>query len=268
MIMSENKFEDMNKKAVYGPVKSWRFGQSLGIDPLFQTSICSFDCIYCQLGKIQNVTMKRAIYVETNKVVTDYKELVEKNIPIDVITYSGSGEPSLALNLGEMISEIRKISPNIPQNILTNATLLFDQDVRETLRPLDKVIVKLDAPNDSLMRKMNRPADGVSFDSIISGIKDFREIYRGELEVQCMLMPLSEKEFELFFDLMKSFQPDLVQFNTPSRPYPASWHRENRGNHELIFDYKVNWLKTLGKSELQAMSSLFSKKTDLKVLVR
>ena len=266
--MTKKTFEELNKKAVYGPVKSWRFGQSLGIDPLFQTSICSFDCIYCQLGKIQNVTMERAVYVETDKVISDYRELIDKDIAIDVITYSGSGEPTLALNLDDIIAEIRKISPDIPQNILTNATLLFDKDVRETLKSLDKVIVKLDAPNDSLMRKMNRPVEGVTFDSIITGIKEFRKMYSGELEVQCMLMPLLETEFELFFDLMKSFNPDLVQFNTPSRPYPASWHRENRGNHELIFDYKVNWLKALDKNDLEAMSLLFTEKTGLKVLVR
>ncbi|MCO4794734.1 MAG: radical SAM protein [Bacteriovoracaceae bacterium] len=266
--MSEKPFEEINKKTVYGPVKSWRFGQSLGIDPLFKTSICSFDCIYCQLGKIQNVTMERANYVETERVLNDYKEVLNNNIHVDVITYSGSGEPTLALNLGEMIEGIRLLSPKIPQNILTNATLLFIPEVRETLKSLDKVTVKLDGPNDELMRKMNRPAEGVTFDSIVEGILKFREEYQGELEIQCMLMPMLEKEFDKFFDIMKSMKPNLVQFNTPSRPYPSSWHRENRGNHELIFDYKVNWLKGMDKEGLERLSNEFSNKTGLKVLVR
>jgi wyosine [tRNA(Phe)-imidazoG37] synthetase (radical SAM superfamily) len=266
--MTNEKFEELNKKTVYGPVKSWRFGQSLGIDPLFKTSICSFDCIYCQLGKIQNVTMSREVYVETEQVLKDYKNILDKEALVDVITYSGSGEPTLALNLGEMIQGIRQLSPNIPQNILTNATTLFLPEVREVLKSLDKVIVKLDAPNDEFMRKINRPATGVTFHSILAGIREFRKMYQGELEIQCMLMPLLEKEFEDFFELMKSLNPDLVQFNTPSRPYPLSWHRENRGNHELIFDYKVNWLKGIDINELETMSKLFSERTGLKVLIR
>ncbi|MBT7609371.1 MAG: radical SAM protein [Bacteriovoracaceae bacterium] len=266
--MSTNTFENINKKTVYGPVKSWRFGQSLGIDPLFQTSICSFDCIYCQLGKIQNLTIKRDVYVKTEQVLEDYREVIASNTIVDVITYSGSGEPTLALNLDEMIKGIGKLSPTIPQNILTNATTLHLPEVRKTLLSLDKVIVKLDGPTEQLMKTVNRPAEGVSFESIIEGIREFRKIYNGALEVQCMLMPLLEKDFEQFFEIMKSFNPNLVQFNTPSRPYPSSWHRENRGNHELIFDYKVNWLKELDKTDFEAMSKVFSEQTGLKVLIK
>lgn len=266
--MSESVFEEANKKTVYGPVKSWRFGYSLGIDPIFQTSICSFDCIYCQLGKIQKVTMERAVYVETERVLKDYQDILEKSERIDVITYSGSGEPSLALNLDEMIEGIRKISPDIPQYILTNATLLGDPEVRKTLKKLDTVVVKLDGPNQESIQKMNRPAEGVTFESIVAGIRTFREEYQGELEVQCMMMPLNREEFENFFEVLSSFKPDLVQLNTPSRPYPSSWHRENRGNHELIFDYKVNWLNGCKKEDVDSMSKLLSEKTGLNVLVK
>ncbi len=266
--MNKSSFEEMNKKTVYGPVKSWRFGQSLGIDPLFQTSICSFDCLYCQLGKIQKVTLERDIYVTTQKVLEDYKEVIKEKTLIDVITYSGSGEPTLALNLGEIIKEIRLLSPKRPQYILTNGTLLHEQEVKETLLSLDKVIVKLDGPNQEIIDKINRPVSGLRFEKLIKGIQNFREEYDGELEIQCMLMSLNKNEFTQFLELMKSFKPDLVQFNTPSRPYPLSWHRENRGNHELLFDYQVSWIKGLDKKDVETFSREFSLKTGLKVLIQ
>ena len=86
-------------RTVYGPVLSWRFGQSLGIDPLFHTSTCSFNCIYCQLGQIQKITGRIKVYVDTAKVLADYRE-VANGRQIDIIMYSGSGEPTLAENLG------------------------------------------------------------------------------------------------------------------------------------------------------------------------
>src|SRR5690606_34812133 len=159
-----------NTKTVYGPVKSWRFGQSLGIDPIFETSTCSFNCVYCQLGHIQDITTKHKVYVPTQKVLSDFSEVLAAKTPIDVITYSGSGEPTLASNLEEMIDGIRNLAPSLPQYVLTNATELHLPQVRAALKKLDKVIVKIDAADEELFSRVNRPAPGVTLKSVIDGI--------------------------------------------------------------------------------------------------
>lgn len=259
---NEKKFP--NTKTVYGPVKSWRFGMSLGIDPIFTISTCSFNCIYCQLGQIQNITDEVKEYVATEKVLSDFEELIKKDIPVDVITYSGSGEPSLASNLGEMIDGIRKIKPELPQYILTNATHLLDDDVRKNLLKLDKVIVKLDASNEETFKQINRPAEGITLARVIEGIKLLKTEFKGEIEVQSMFMPINDKHLEDIAKLFKEISPDAVQLNTPKRPYPLSWHRENRGNHELVFDYEVRELKGVDEARALEIQDQLEEKTGLK----
>lgn len=261
-INSKNKF--LNTKTVYGPVKSWRFGMSLGIDPIFETSTCSFNCIYCQLGQIQNITTEVKEFVETQRVLDDFQEVIKTNVPIDVITYSGSGEPSLASNLGEMIDGIRKVSPTIPQYILTNATHLTIPSVRKNLLKLDKIIVKLDASNEENFRQINRPAEGISLTEVLRGIKLLQSEFSGEIEIQSMFMPINDKHLEDLAKLFKKISPNAIQLNTPKRPYPLSWHRENRGNHELVFDYEVRELKSIDKERALEIQDQLEEKTGLK----
>ena len=151
-------------KTVYGPVKSWRFGQSLGIDPLFYTSTCSFNCIYCQLGHIQNITTEFKDYVSTAKVLEDYRAVVAGQ-EVDWVMFSGSGEPTLAKNLGDISGGIKQLSSSVPQAILTNGVHLGLPEVQRNLRGMDKVIIKLDAPSERLLRLVNRPAAGVSWEN-------------------------------------------------------------------------------------------------------
>ena len=257
-------FEELNKSTVYGPVKSWRFGMSLGIDPIFKTSICSFNCVYCQLGQIQKITNKREIFVETQRVVSDYQELLNSETKVDVITFSGSGEPTLAKNFGEISKEIKKLSPSIPHYILSNGTLLGDADVIKDLMLFDKVTVKLDACNEKDFQAINRPSKELSFDKVWENMVKFRSVYNGNFEIQIMLMPnLGKLEIEDLSKRLSALRPDLVQINTPKRPYPLSWHRENRGNHENQFDYKVSQLKTMSKEDAETIVSKLKENTGL-----
>lgn len=255
-----------NAKTVYGPVKSWRFGLSLGIDPIFETSTCSFNCVYCQLGQIQDITTKHKVYVSTERVLKDFKEVLDAGTKIDVVTYSGSGEPTLASNLSEMIAGIRSLAPNLPQYILTNATELNQASVREALLGLDKVIVKIDAADEELFKRVNRPAPGVTLSSIVAGIKEFKKVYQGEIEVQSMFMPMNDKELEDYASILKEINPIAVQLNTPKRPYPLSWHRENRGNHEGIFDYEVRELKVITPERAKELETRLTELTGLTIL--
>lgn len=255
-----------NSKTVYGPVKSWRFGLSLGIDPIFETSTCSFNCVYCQLGHIQDITTKHREYVPTAKVLADFKEVLDNGTKIDVVTYSGSGEPTLAANLKDLVAGIRKLAPQIPQYILTNATELHLPQVREALMGMDKVIVKIDAADEELFKRVNRPADGVTLASVVAGIKELKKDYKGEIEVQSMFMPMNDKELTDYANILKQINPVAVQLNTPKRPYPLSWHRENRGNHEGIFDYEVRELKVITPERAKELETRLTELTGLTIL--
>ena len=134
----------MNKKYqyIYGPVSSWRLGSSLGVDPLSQKEkICSFDCLYCQLGKTRILTETRKLYVSKEDILKEFQDLPD--ISTDYITFSGRGEPTLAENLGQMISAVKAIRPE-PIAVITNSSLMGRQDVREEISGADFVICKLD----------------------------------------------------------------------------------------------------------------------------
>jgi len=257
-----------NKKTIYGPVQSWRFGKSLGVDPIFETSTCSFDCIYCQLGKITKKTDEYREYVPTAQVIRDYKDFLQTQIPFDVITYSGSGEPTLAKNLGEIICEIRKLSPDKGQIILTNSTVMSRPEVIKTLLLLDHVTVKLDAVTDGNLKLINRPVGAININQIIHSLIEFRKIFKGKLEIQTMFANFNQdkNEIEKFAEVYNKINPDTIFINTPTRPYPMSWHRENRGNHLKIFDHEVRELKPLSKEELTIIENKIRKLTKAEVI--
>ncbi|MEB3287693.1 MAG: radical SAM protein [Vampirovibrionales bacterium] len=232
--------------SVYGPVSSWRVGQSLGIDLLLQNSICSFNCIYCQLGDIQVKTLERKIYVPTEQVEKDFKH--SRWQEADIITLSGSGEPTLALNIAEVIHFIKEYSAK-PVMVLTNGTLLEDAAVRRDLMEADQVAVKLDAATDSGLKQMNRPVAGVTLQSIVAGAVALKRDYPGKMSLQCMFMPTNFAEVDALAALINRINPDEVQLNTPKRPYPLAWHVESRGNHGTL-EYPSRKLRVV--DELQA----------------
>lgn len=230
--------------SVYGPVHSWRVGQSLGIDLLCVSSICSFRCIYCQLGKINRHTIERKVFVPTETVMTDLRASQWQQA--DVITFSGSGEPTLAVNLGATIHAIKAFTAK-PIVVLTNSTLLSDAAVRKDLAAADKVFCKLDAATDRTLKLIDRPVAGITVRGIVEGIKALRREYRGHLAIQTMLLPLNQHEVEQLAALLQEIQPDEVQLNVPSRPVPHEWMPDARGNRMASEDGVK--LKSLSQTE-------------------
>src|SRR4030042_2443717 len=158
-----------NYKYIYGPVPSWRLGSSLGIDPLSKgEKICSFDCVYCQIGKTEMVTDKRETFVKVEDIVEELDSLPP--IEIDYITFSGTGEPTLAENLGDMIRAIKKIRKE-KIAVLTNASLLNREDVQKDLFCADFVVAKLNASAQNIFELVNRPMRAVKINNIIKAIK-------------------------------------------------------------------------------------------------
>lgn len=204
---------------VYGPVPSWRLGSSLGIDLTSnEGKICSFDCTYCQLGKTTNLTIKRGEFVSTERVLSELKDSLTR-IKADVITFSGTGEPTLASNLGEVADEIKMIT-DLPLAILTNSSLMSRKDVMNDLKKIDVVIAKLDAPNEELFQEINRSASGITFESLVSGIKQFREEYNGKFALQIMFVDANKDHASELAELAREINPDEVQLDVAFRQSP------------------------------------------------
>ena len=209
--MSNPKF-----KYIYGPVWSWRVGNSLGIDLLSQDEkLCLFNCIYCQVGSLCNYTSERKVYAPTADVIAEVKTLPDVNI--DYITFSGRGEPTLALNLGEVIRELKKIRTE-PVAVLTNSALIERGDVREDLALADFVMCKLDATTQQILDAVDRPAPGIRIENILKAIKDFRKEFKKRLALQIMLIEENRADAEELARLSMEIVPDELQLNTPLRP--------------------------------------------------
>jgi len=203
-------------KYIYGPVPSWRLGSSLGIDPLSdKEKICTFDCIYCQIGKTPVFSQERKIFVTVAEIIEELDSL--PSLRIDYITFSGRGEPTLAKNLGRMIKAMKKIR-NEKVAVLTNSSLLDRSDVQQDLLLADFVVAKLDASSQRLFEAVNRPMETVKFDTALGAIKHFRNIYKGKLALQIMFIKENKKEASEIARIAREISPDEVQVNTPLRP--------------------------------------------------
>jgi wyosine [tRNA(Phe)-imidazoG37] synthetase (radical SAM superfamily) len=248
---------------IYGPVNSWRFGRSLGVDLIRDLSTCSFNCIYCQLGDIQVKTLARQIFVSTAEVLADLEKSPWQES--DIITLSGSGEPTLALNCGEVIEAIQAFTHK-PVMVLTNGTLLYLPEVRRELLVADEVAIKLDAPDDDSLQQMNRPVGGITLEKIVEGAIAFRQQYQGKLAIQTMFMPFNLKHVDALAALFNRIQPDEIQLNTPKRPYPLQWVLETRGNHTGKADYPTTPLKTVSLEDAKALEQRLAEKTNIPIL--
>jgi wyosine [tRNA(Phe)-imidazoG37] synthetase (radical SAM superfamily) len=250
---------------VYGPVSSWRYGRSLGIDPIGVISTCSFNCVYCQLGEIEQITSDRQVYIPTAQIVEELKGFAPWDV--DVITLSGSGEPTLAVNLGEILREIKQLTHR-PTLVLTNATLLHDPTVRSQLAFADRVSVKLDAVSPEGLRRVNRPDSQVNFSQLWAGIEQFCAEYPGDLGIQTMILSAWDEQAKAeYIRQIKAMKPTEVQLNIPSRPKPVKRQLDGRGNHSASEDrpYEVRQFKCVSPAVLQALAQEIQTQTGVRV---
>lgn len=256
------ELESGEASAVYGPVRSWRVGLSLGVDLLLINSICSFRCLYCQLGKINVRTLERKIYVPTMKVMNDLERSAWAEA--DIVTISGSGEPTLAANMGEVIGEIKARTLK-PVLVLTNSTTLSEESVRRDLTRADAVFCKLDSADGETFKIMNRPVEGVTLGSVVEGIKRFRSEFDGRMGIQIMLTRFNQNQVEQLAALLEKIRPDEVQLSTPMRPIPRTWNLEARGN-SAVSPYPASYMKSLVREEVIAAVTSLRRLTGLKII--
>jgi len=207
-------------RSVYGPIDSWRLKRSLGVDLISEKGrVCSFDCIYCQISRCQELTSKRRKFVEVEELREELIEalgMVGDNF--DYLTLSGMGEPTLATNLKEAVEMLEEVSDK-PKAILTNSSLLHLEEVQRPLKRLDYMIASLDAVDEESLEKINNPADGISFDKIIEGLRAFGENFSGTFAIEIMFVEENKQFVEKMADFVVDYlEADEVQLNTPLRP--------------------------------------------------
>jgi len=209
-----------NFRYFYGPVPSRRLGKSLGID-LVPHKVCSYDCIYCQIGKTTEKTLLRKEYVPIQKVLEEVgRFLSQQETPIDHFSLSGSGEPTLHSKIGLVIEGIKEMS-SVPVAVLTNGSLLYEEEVRNNLLRADIVLPSLDAVSSEVFKRINRPYKGISAEKVVEGLVAFRKIYPGQIWLEilfCKGVNDSESELLQMKQAVDRIQPDLIHLNTVVRP--------------------------------------------------
>lgn len=175
-------------KYLFGPVPSRRLGMSLGVD-LVPKKVCSFNCIYCEVGPTTKLTTERTEYIPSKKVITELSDYFATSPPPDYIIFSGYGEPTLNSAIGKIIQFIKKNQPDIPVAVLTNGTLFSLAEVRNELINADLVLPSLDAATQEIFEKINVPAKKLFIDEYIQGLVDFRKEFSGKIWLEIFIIP-------------------------------------------------------------------------------
>ncbi len=208
---------------VYGPVPSRRLGKSLGVSPI-PPKTCTYSCVYCQLGRTDMLQIKREDFYPKEEILKEIEEVMEKNKP-DYITFAGDGEPTLCKSLGWLIDNCKE-KFSVPVAVITNSSLLFISDVRKDLRNADIVLPSLDAGDENIFKKINRPHKGISFEKMLNGIIKFRNEYNGKIWIEVMLVKNLNDSDEALTEIKKCLEkirPDRIYINVPIRPPAESW---------------------------------------------
>jgi len=207
---------------IFGPVPSRRLGRSLGID-LVPFKTCTYDCIYCQLGRTTCKTLERKEWVPLDLVVNELEKRLDSQP--DYITLSGSGEPTLFSRIDELVDRIKQIT-TIPVAVLTNGSLLGSKDLQRQLSKVDLVIPSLDAGDDALFRLVNRPHESLTFEQVLAGLVSFRRRFAGQYWLEVFMVAAYTTfgaELAALHRCVDLIKPDRVQLNTVTRPPAESY---------------------------------------------
>lgn len=252
-------------KYIYGPVPSRRLGLSLGISPIPKKT-CNYSCIYCQLGRTNHMTNTKKMFYPVNEIVHELKECINNGVSFDVVTIVGEGEPTLYLGLGELIVNIKNLIDK-PVAVITNGALLYDKSVQNDLKEADIVLPTLDAYNEELFKKINRPHKNLEYCCVLSGLKEFSLIYKGQIWIEIMLMKNvndSDYDLEKYKDILKTIRYDKLYINTPIRPPAES--NVHASDHERV-RYAADYLNGLSIDLLASTGFQSSIKDDYEAIL-
>ena len=203
---------------IFGPVPSRRLGLSLGID-LVPLKTCTYDCIYCQIGKTTNKITECEEFFPVQDIVKELKKRLLSVSP-DVITFSGSGEPTLYSRIDELIAEVRRIT-NKKIALLTNGSLLWKDVIRKKILDVDIIMPTITTIFDDTFRRIHRPHPKLNISQIIEGLIKLRKQYKGTIYLELFLVAGindNEKELLAMKEIIDKIFPDKIQINTVVRP--------------------------------------------------
>lgn len=204
---------------LFGPVPSRRLGHSLGVD-LVPHKTCSFDCVFCQLGRTTRKTVNRREYVPTSKVIDELHDWIANDGRADFITLAGSGEPTLHSGFGDII-DFAGSSTTVPVALLTNGSTLGNPEVRSAAARADVVKVSLSAWDRRSFEHINRPCSDVSLKGIVEGMWMLRQVLGGQLWMEVFIVWGANsipRDVDRISELAAVIQPDRIQLNTAVRP--------------------------------------------------
>ncbi|OMH39905.1 radical SAM protein [Desulfurobacterium indicum] len=207
-------------KYIFGPVFSRRLGLSLGVD-LVPYKVCSMDCLYCEVGKTTLKTIDRKEYIPVDEVIGELKSFLSKRPPVDYVTFSGFGEPTLNSGLGKVVKFLKSEFPQIPVALLTNSSLLFRDDVIGEISDIDVVLPSFDAAFKETFRKINRPFPELTVELIKTGIRRLREETNAKIWLETLFVKGindSDAEVKAIGDFIFEIKPERWQINTVVRP--------------------------------------------------
>ena len=237
----------IREEVVFGPIRSRRLGSSLGINLLPEKGkICTFDCIYCECGwnrDGRDDTKLPSAERVRNALEAKLKECKASQTPIDSITFSGDGEPTINPEFPQIIDDTIRLRnqyyPNSKITVLSNATMVHKPEVFAALRKVDNPTMKIDAPTNELIERINHPVPGYDIHRVIEALKQFN----GDFILQTMF--LKSKDFDSsspevlngWMDIVRLLNPREVMVYTIDRPTPE----------EGLQKFTVEEMKTLVK---------------------
>ena len=220
----------IREETVFGPIHSRRLGNSLGINLLPEKGkICTFDCIYCECGwnkDGRNDTKLPSAEKVHNALEAKLKQCKASQVPIDSITFSGDGESTINPEFPQIIEDTIRLRdqyyPNSKITVLSNATMVHKAEVFNALRKVDNPVMKIDAPTNELIEKINHPAPGYDIHRVIEALKQFN----GDFILQTMF--LKSKDFDSsspevlngWMEIVRLLKPREIMVYTIDRPTP------------------------------------------------
>jgi wyosine [tRNA(Phe)-imidazoG37] synthetase (radical SAM superfamily) len=218
-----------NYEIAFGPVPSRRLGRSLGINNI-PPKICSYSCVYCQLGPTIQLAKERRSFHPPEEIVKRVqdrvREVTGRGESIDYLTFVSDGEPTLDINLGREIEQLKPLGINIA--VISNASLIDHLGVQADLMKADWVSLKIDAVQEKIWHQLNRPYGTLRLDSILKGMIEFSENFQGLLTTETMLIQgLNDDDNHLHevSRFLDELVPDMAYLAIPTRPPAEEWAR-------------------------------------------
>ncbi len=227
---------------VFGPIPSRRLGRSLGINNI-PPKICSYSCVYCQVGLTTYLSTERKEFYSPMIIYTEIKdrllELKNNKERIDYLSFVPDGEPTLDVNLYETIQLLQDFGIKIA--VFTNSSLIWKKEVQAALKLADFVSVKIDAIDETKWKHINHPALSLNLNKILDGILEFKEIYNGTLVTETMLIDeLNDNEDELIkiAHFIVRVEPKTAYLTIPTRPTPLKYIH-SPGKEKTAVAYRI-----------------------------